>query len=176
MATCVLTSANDPLATTRKYQPLESRTRPIIRPYKFDDSIHNPPGWREEMLELLNKHRNNSKLPPMAMDDRLNTVAQAHSVYQSIIDVLTHDDVFGTLGTRVTKAGLRWSRVAENVAQGPRTVERAFQLWADSPAHNANMLGNYTLVGFGWADNDADQASKQTTYWTQVFVYPLGLS
>ncbi|KAJ2532384.1 hypothetical protein IWW43_003223, partial [Coemansia sp. RSA 1935] len=89
-------------------------------------------------------------------------MAQAHSNYQASINKMTHDDSAGTLGQRATKAGVKWSRVAENVAMGYRDVSAAVNGWRNSEGHYMNMIGDYTIIGLGETKN----------FWTQEFAKP----
>ncbi|KAJ2294416.1 hypothetical protein IWW55_005662 [Coemansia sp. RSA 2706] len=101
--------------------------------------------WKTNMLKQL--------------DDRLNKMAEAHSDYQASISHMTHDDTAGSLGQRATQAGVKWSRVAENVAMGYKDVSSAVTGWRNSPGHYNNMIGDYTIIGFG----------ENSNYWTQEF-------
>ncbi|KAJ1852646.1 hypothetical protein LPJ73_002788 [Coemansia sp. RSA 2703] len=130
-----------------------------------------PNDWRMLMLALVNSARAAADRPPLALDSRVNKLAQRHSEYQASIDQMTHDDPDGSLGDRATRLGIRWSALAENVAVGSRTVEETVELWIDSPQHYANIIGPYELVGFGRAANTS--AQHKTIYWTQEFVRPL---
>ncbi|KAJ2009426.1 hypothetical protein GGI04_000453 [Coemansia thaxteri] len=129
------------------------------------------PDWRLEMLSSLNSIRAKAGVPPMTLNANVNGVAQSHSNYQASTKQMTHNDASGSLGQRVTDAGISWRMVAENVASGSQTVPDVISLWANSPGHYANMIGNYTLAGFGLA-TDGSMPNKGTTYWTQCFVYP----
>ncbi|KAJ2625186.1 hypothetical protein GGF44_005207 [Coemansia sp. RSA 1694] len=120
--------------------------------------------WRQEMLNSVNKQRSDNGLPPLAMSDTLNKVSQDHSNYQAQIRQMTHEDSKGPLGDRVSSAGLKWTRLAENVGARGQTVDIIMNAWEHSPSHMANILGDYTLVGFGLATDVAGD-----TYWTQTF-------
>ncbi|KAJ1652258.1 hypothetical protein GGF38_005400, partial [Coemansia sp. RSA 25] len=120
--------------------------------------------WRQEMLNSVNKLRSDNGLPPLVMSDTLNKVSQDHSDYQAQIKQMTHEDPRGSLGDRVSSAGLKWTQLAENVGARGQTVDIIMNAWEHSPSHMANILGNYTLVGFGLATDVAGD-----TYWTQTF-------
>ncbi|KAJ2460911.1 hypothetical protein GGF42_000539 [Coemansia sp. RSA 2424] len=123
--------------------------------------------WRQEMLNSVNKLRSDNGLPPLAMSDTLNKVSQDHSDYQAQIMQMTHEDSRGPLGDRVSSAGLKWTRLAENVGARGQTVDIIMNAWEHSPSHMANILGDYTLVGFGLATDGAGTTGD--TYWTQTF-------
>lgn len=53
---------------------------------------------------------------------------------------------------------------AENVAAGTNmTVTAAVKAWWKSPGHRRNILGNYTEMGYGKAENNG------VTYWCVIF-------
>ncbi|KAJ2840453.1 hypothetical protein FBU31_000397 [Coemansia sp. 'formosensis'] len=138
-------------------------------PVMFDAKIDS--NWRLAMLEDLNNRRGQDGLPPLVMSNTLNEMSQNHSNYQVSIKTMTHDDASGPLGQRATDAGIKWSRLAENVAMGAETVDNVMSQWEHSPHHLENILGAYTIVGFGLATDG--EGTKGTTYWTQSFAYPL---
>ncbi|KAJ2892078.1 hypothetical protein IWW38_003352 [Coemansia aciculifera] len=120
------------------------------------------------MLDNLNDRRKEDNRPPLTLNEALNNVSQSHSDYQASGKTMTHDDTQGSLGKRVSDAGIKWSRIGENVASGAETVDRVMDQWKHSPGHLANILGDYTIVGFGLATDGP--GTKGNTYWTQTFV------
>lgn len=52
----------------------------------------------------------------------------------------------------------------ENVAMG-QTIPQIIQMWLGSLKHRNNMLGNYNLVGVGFAESN-----NGMTYWCAIFV------
>ncbi|KAJ2859300.1 hypothetical protein GGH94_006176, partial [Coemansia aciculifera] len=118
-----------------------------------------PNDWQQDMLNQLNTIRAKANKPPLVLDARLSKVAQQHSVYQSSISGITHNDVGGTLGARCTAAGLKWKSLGENVASTAPDIPSVLMVWANSPGHYANMIGDFKLVGFG----------QNNRYWTQNF-------
>ncbi|KAJ2900075.1 hypothetical protein GGI21_004105 [Coemansia aciculifera] len=117
------------------------------------------PDWQNQMLSQVNSIRASAGMPPLTLDSRLNDMAQSHSNYQDSISQMTHSDSAGSLGQRCTDVGLQWRGVAENVAYNYPDVTSVVQGWKNSPGHYANMIGDYSLVGFG----------VNNKYWTQDF-------
>ncbi|KAI9472742.1 CAP domain-containing protein [Coemansia mojavensis] len=115
--------------------------------------------WKQQMLYKLNEIRAQVGKPALSLDNRMNSLAEAHSKYQNSISKMTHSDPSGTLGQRSTRLGIKWSRVAENVAMGYTSVSDVMDGWEKSPGHYKNMIGDYHIVGFGRSGN----------YWTQAF-------
>lgn len=67
------------------------------------------------------------------------------------------------MGDRILQAGYRWSRVAENVAQGQPSPEQVVSSWMNSPEHRQNLLNpEYQHLGVGYAN----------AFWTQKFARP----
>ncbi|KAJ2783052.1 hypothetical protein GGI15_002725 [Coemansia interrupta] len=133
----------------------------------------DPPSddWRAEMLVLVNSVRAAASQPPLKLDDQANVMAQRHSEYQASMDRMTHDDALGSLGDRATRLDIRWSALAENVAVGSQTVKDTMAMWIASPHHYANIVGQYSLVGFGRAASNMTD-SRESIYWTQDFIQP----
>ncbi|KAJ2858439.1 hypothetical protein J3B02_000189 [Coemansia erecta] len=151
----------------------QHRQRPLFvaaSPSKNRQDNDNDDDWREQMLYILNDIRKKANKPAIERSPRADKMAQDHSNYQASINQMTHDDINGSLGQRATKAGILWSGVAENIAFGSQTVEKTMEMWTNSPLHYANMVGNYTQVGFGRMLNST--RSQNDVFWTQVFVYP----
>jgi uncharacterized protein YkwD len=64
-----------------------------------------------------------------------------------------------SFGDRAKLAGYD-SPAGENIAFGPRSGEKAFWMWFDSPGHHKNMANpGATALGVG----------KWNAHWTQVF-------
>ncbi|KAJ2509355.1 hypothetical protein IWW47_000053 [Coemansia sp. RSA 2052] len=117
------------------------------------------PDWQNQMLSQVNSIRAAAGKPPLRLDSRMNTMAQDHSEYQNRINKMTHDDASGSLGQRCSNVGLQWRGVAENVAWNYPDVTAVVKGWKNSSGHYANMVGDYSVVGFGESDK----------YWTQDF-------
>ncbi|KAJ2844435.1 hypothetical protein IWW36_005191 [Coemansia brasiliensis] len=117
--------------------------------------------WMQEMLQQVNAIRAEVGKPPLRIDQRLNSMAQAHSNYQASVSTMTHSDPAGGLGDRCSEYGIDWRGVAENVAWNYKDVTDVVTGWKNSPGHYTNMVGDYNVVGFGVTD----------LYWTQDFAH-----
>ncbi|KAJ2076409.1 hypothetical protein H4R24_005710 [Coemansia sp. RSA 988] len=115
--------------------------------------------WKSQMLQQVNAIRAEVGKGPLTIDERLNSMAQAHSNYQSSAATMTHSDPSGSLGSRCSQYGIDWRGVAENVAWNYKDVTEVVKGWKDSPGHYENIIGDYNAVGFGVTD----------LYWTQDF-------
>eukprot|EP00775_Hariotina_reticulata_P007851 gene7851-8048_t len=124
------------------------------------------PNYAIELLNLVNAARQSNGRAPLSLNTQLNNAAMAHSIDQAGRNTMTHTGSDGSdLGTRVTRAGYRWSTVGENVAVGQTSPSSVFQAWMNSPGHRANILnGNFADMGVAVATGRDGRP-----YWTQVF-------
>ncbi|KAJ2662237.1 hypothetical protein IWW48_001977 [Coemansia sp. RSA 1200] len=117
-------------------------------------------GWMNEMLTQLNAIRASAGKAALTLSSELSAVAQKHSEYQSSARSMTHSDPSGTLGSRLNALRVTWLGAAENIAWNQKDVSAVMDAWKNSAGHYANMIGDYTSVGFGVSN----------LYWTQDFV------
>ncbi|KAJ1915505.1 hypothetical protein H4219_004287 [Mycoemilia scoparia] len=117
-------------------------------------TLHRRAGsWVDQMVCLINKERTRVGLPKLAIDDTLNKIAQKHADYMYSTKTMTHSDPEGSLGTRLAKAGIKWTGCSENVAGGMTNVNSAFDAWMKSSGHYANIVSkNSNIFGAGHTD------------------------
>lgn len=120
------------------------------------------------VLELTNIERSKAGLPPLRLNPQLTTAAQTHSENMARSKSISHQ-LPGelSLGDRISRAGYKWSAIAENVAAGQKTPELAVSAWINevppNDGHRRNILNpNYRELGVGYSNN----------YWTQDFASP----
>ncbi|RGB33171.1 CAP domain-containing protein [Rhizophagus diaphanus] len=114
------------------------------------------------LLCLVNRERANANVRPLALDKRLVKAAQLHTNYMALTKNLTHDDVSGSLGTRISNQGFDWWMAGENIAYGftEKEESKVIRAWMNSRGHRANILNRkFTHFGSGFRNN----------YWTQNF-------
>lgn len=130
------------------------QTAPTV---KFDPII-------VEVVELTNAYRKTLKLAPLTLNEKLNKAAQLHSDDQALRKVLSHTGSDGSdMQKRAGAQKYNWRRIAENVAQGPKTAKDVFKDWVASETHQKLIVGNYSDVGIGLAI-----ASDGTRFWTML--------
>jgi len=113
--------------------------------------------------------------PALTWNETLRTVARNHSQDMITRNFFSHTNPDGLdPGDRVTKAGITYSAVAENIAQNMGYADpgqQAVDGWMNSEGHRNNILdaSNYgfTQTGVGIA-----KKSDGTYYFTQVFIKP----
>jgi uncharacterized protein YkwD len=116
------------------------------------------------ILAQVNKYRKKHGMHALKMNDELNAVARKHSV-----SMASGRRKLGHAGFKQRQLDisrfLKYSSIAENVAYGPTTASELVGLWANSPSHRQNMLGNYTYTGIGIAKN-----RQGRIFYTQIFL------
>jgi uncharacterized protein YkwD len=109
------------------------------------------PAAHEEVLQLANRWRARARpcgarghfaaALPLAWNPTLEAVARRQAAWLAPRRQLSHLGPGGdALGERAHDAGYRFARIAENLARGQQTAERAFEAWAASADHCANLM------------------------------------
>ena len=111
------------------------------------------------MVELVNAERAELGIAPLAINDRLNAAADAHSDAMLARNFFAHDDPNGsTLGTRIAATGYGYRAAAENIAWGSTRgapgltdeVELLHDGLMNSPGHYRNIMNSsYAEIGIG---------------------------
>ncbi len=117
----------------------------------------------QAFLGLINQHRAANGLGPLSLNSQLNDVAVWMSRDMAGNNYFSHTDSLGRDPfQRMEDFGYTYNTwKGENLAAGVETAQAAFDLFKDSPGHNANMLnGSFTVIGiaraygagttFGW--------------------------
>jgi hypothetical protein len=119
-------------------------------------------GAEAQMLALTNADRAANGLAPLVMDPSLTTIARSWSDHLMATGTLSHNLSLSTM------LPADWLTYGENVGMGssPATLETAFM---NSPAHRANILGDYRQVGIG-----VDVRSDGTMFVTLDFMKTSG--
>ncbi|MFL5804592.1 MAG: CAP domain-containing protein [Roseiflexaceae bacterium] len=127
-------------------------------------------GFATQVIELANAERTRAGCPPLATNDTLMRVAQAHSQDMADHDFFSHTGSDGRSPfQRLRDAGYDYRLAAENIAVGVATPAAALGLWMDSPGHRANILNcELRETGVGFVEDPGD-ALNYGAYWTQVF-------
>ena len=120
-------------------------------------------------LVLINNYRQQNGLGTLTVDSKLQDASEWMSVDMGVNAYFSHTDSLGRdPWTRMAFFGYNYNTYkGENLAAGTSSAQAAFNLWHDSPGHNANMLGaNYTAIGIGRAYT---AGSPYGWYWTTDF-------
>jgi len=109
--------------------------------------------FNEQLLCLINKHRESNQLINLGFDASLSNAALAHSVWMDTNSTLSHiGENESNFDERCTNAGTVC--FAENIAMNSSvSAENFFHMWKESSGHNENMLGNFNHIGIGLSGN-----------------------
>jgi uncharacterized protein YkwD len=120
----------------------------------------------DAFMTLINDHRNSIGLKPLILSPDMSRIAQTHSANMASGAVAFGHDGFSARCAEAIKDLGGGNLCAENVAEGQKDAQAAFDAWMNSPGHRANIEQPVvTHTGFGYA-----QSSNGTFYWTQTFL------
>ena len=121
-----------------------------------------------EVLNLINAHRATLLLGALTWDATAAQVAYDHCVDMEVRAFFDHTNPnCATPGSRATDAGITWSGIAENIAQGQGTPAGVVAAWLASPGHRANIENpSYTRLGVGV------QNTAGGPWWTTLHFVP----
>ncbi|MBA3394298.1 MAG: CAP domain-containing protein [Deltaproteobacteria bacterium] len=116
-------------------------------------------------LAKLNAYRRSLGKPALRASVALTHAANFHSKDMAVNDHFSHDSSDGTtFGPRVKRYYGYNTAIGENIAFGYQDAAAVFTAWKNSPGHDANMRGDYSVIGISKV-LDADG----TPYWTTDF-------
>ena len=133
-------------------QPID---RPTAPPSASPDQI-------PELVELVNKHRSKVGCKALSWVGPVAQVAQRHSQDMVANRFFEHTNLLGESPfDRLRKAGIKYTRAAENIAQGQRSATHVMSSWLSSAGHRRNIEDcAFQQHGIGLFQN----------HWTHVFV------
>ncbi len=126
-------------------------------------------GEETAFLGLINQYRAQNGLGALGVSPTLNNASLWMSQDLGAHAYFSHTDSQGRDPfTRMSAFGYGFNTwKGENLAAGAESAQGAFDLWKNSPGHNANMLnGNFTAIGIGRAFTPG---SPYGWYWTTDF-------
>lgn len=129
-----------------------------------------------DVLELINKERVNSGCGALTINARLSAAAERHAAAMVKKNFFGHKGPDGsTLRSRTNNAGYRGGALAENIAAGWSTPQKAVEQWMNSSGHRRNILTckyRETGIAMVYDPNDGPlpgQSYPMRYYWVQVF-------
>ena len=118
---------------------------------------------RGELLEQNNSARRANGLAPFSLNSQLNSSAQAKAQHMADNNYWAHVAPDGTQPWYFFEAsGYNYSRAGENLAYGFTDARSTNQGWLDSAGHRANIMGDYSEVGFGFVNSATFQGTENT--------------
>jgi uncharacterized protein YkwD len=125
------------------------------------------------MHDEVNRVRVENGLDPLQWHLELAGAARDHALRMAGHRFFSHvDPLHGGTAARVTRHGIRWTWVAENIyySEGYKDpVPKAVEEWMTSPGHRQNILtARFTHSGVGTALS----ADGRRRYFVQIFLVP----
>ncbi|WP_010137306.1 CAP domain-containing protein [Oceanicola sp. S124] len=116
-----------------------------------------------DLLAEINAFRAARGRAPLAASDAAVQVAGRHAADLQRGGGISHIGSDGsTPGERLSREGVAWCRVAENLARGQSDGADVLSAWIESPRHRANLLGGYAAIG----------TARAGDIWVAVFLSP----
>lgn len=141
----------------------KKEAKPLKAPSKRERSL------TRKLLELHNKERAKEGLAPLELDDKLTEAARRHALDMAERGEMSHQGSDGSNPEeRIERAGFRGKGTAENVARWYPSPKAVMKGWMESPGHKKNILGDYRLMGAGFAVSEIDDHP----YWCVDFGLP----
>lgn len=149
-------------------RPAPVPPRPAPVPAVVVLPTNDPRGYGQQVLALINGHRQRARppLPPLALRDDLDKVAHAHSQDMVSRHFFNHNNPNGQSPfARMRQAGITYTSAAENIAMGQRTPAEVVTTWMNSKGHRDNIMNpSFHHMGLGVATG-----AGGSLYWTQTF-------
>lgn len=119
-----------------------------------------PDYYALEVLSLVNSHRANAGLAPLALHSQLTWAAEKHSNMMVVTGLFTHDGWF----EEILESGFQGSSFGQNIAAYFQTPQAVVDGWMSSDGHRANILKeSYGHMGLSCLIGPSGR------YWTQNF-------
>lgn len=105
---------------------------------------------QSQLIDSTNQSRSRNGLVPLKMNEALTAAAQAKAADMATKGYWSHIAPDGTTPWKfLEKAGYHYQTAGENLAYGFVSSDEVVSAWMSSEAHRANILGQYSEVGFG---------------------------
>lgn len=117
----------------------------------------------QSVISKINAYRSEKGLNSLEIINHISNVSEGHDEYMISINTLTHA-LFAQREENLKKT-VGAVFVGENVAYNYTTAESVVNAWLSSPAHKANIEGNYTHMGISIRPN-----SEGKLYFTNIFI------
>ncbi len=117
----------------------------------------------DQILILVNEHRQSQGLPALEKNDTADQLAIEHSRYMISQGRISHDNGDAKFTELQEKENAR--AMGENVASGQTSAQSVMTAWLNSDqGHRENIEGNYTHIGIGVVPDEEGRY-----YYTQIF-------
>jgi len=123
----------------------------------------------QQFLTLINNYRTSKGLGALSLNAKLNDSSGWMSADMATNNYFSHTDSLGRDPfQRMAAFGYDYNTwKGENLAAGVADAQSAFNMWKNSPGHDANMRNaNFTVIGIGRAYGEGTQYGW---YWATDF-------
>ena len=135
-------------------------------------ALSDLPRVRRRLLERVNRERTSRGLAPVRENPVLDEAAQRHADDMLARSYYGHQSPEGSTVLERSKAsGYRPRFVAENIAQGPPSVDEAMEGWIGSEVHREHILSPF-FVELGSGVAVGKNANGYQILWVQCFGRP----
>jgi uncharacterized protein YkwD len=134
-----------------------STDKNLVTYYEYNDT-------EAKLLDLINNYRQSIGLNKLEVINHISFKSEEHNVYMIDNDVVNHDYFLQRSNNLIKVLGA--TKVGENIAYNYATAESALSAWLNSPAHKANIEGDYTHFGISITK---DQTTGRK-YFTNMFI------
>lgn len=122
--------------------------------------------FEKNILVLVNQYRQQHDLPPLEINEDISEIARHHSSNMAQgLSIWGHEGYDER--TKMVATVVRWEEIGENLARNSLStpVLTAMNGWINSPLHEDNLIGDFTITGIGVA-----RSSTGEYFFTQIFV------
>ncbi len=129
---------------------------------------------RSGLLDATNQQRAANSVGNLSLNSSLNQAAQAKADDMVTRDYWSHNTPEGNPPwVFIDSTGYDYKKAGENLAYGFLTSADTVTGWMNSPSHRENMLlGDYTDVGFGYANSSDYQGTGPETVVVAMYGQP----
>ncbi|KQB43644.1 Allergen V5/Tpx-1 family protein [Flavobacterium daejeonense] len=134
----------------------DSTSSVIVENYTYADN-------ELETLKLINDYRISIGLNPLEKINHISYKSEEHDYYMIDQKAPSHDGFVDRANNIMKVLGAK--TVGENIAYNFSSPQSAVNAWLNSPAHKANIEGNYTHFGISIRKD----AVTGKLYYTNIF-------
>ncbi len=133
---------------------------------------------RQSLLSSTNSQRTNYGKGELAINDKLNSAAQAKANDMVTRNYWSHNTPDGKEPwVFINSSGYSYFKAGENLAYGFTTSDTTINGWMNSQSHKENLLdSDFTEVGFGYANSSDFNDSGQETIVVAMYGKPYVLA
>ncbi len=114
-------------------------------------TVYNYNETELRLVTLINDYRESQGLNTLQVINHISYKSEEHNYYMIDNNVFNHDYFQQRSDNLIRVLGAE--KVGENIAYNYQTAESAFAAWLNSPAHKANIEGDYTHFGISVTTN-----------------------